>query len=509
MTTDVPHTDFQGEAKHEATNLLVFSLIALVSLGVGAGLLTLRHFAVSETEAARRWIETPCVIEMNEIVRAANGESRPPPEIVYRYDFRGQTYRGDRLDLLIGSMGDDAAWENRIREHYPPGATAVCYVDPTDPTNSVFDRDNAAKKSRNLWLLAFPFLCAGTCFSIAVVNDVASAFGKRSFGAARAAKRGWGEPPSPPPRKMSLLQRAVVLSGPLGSQMAIPFFVGFTFVFTILDGPNQFAQFIWPETRDQETTGKVTAVRKLDHRELYRSVYEYDVVYEVAGKTVTITSATWGQQYEPGDDVTVTYPSGHAAKGLIGGARESQFLWWHSAIPLAVVLLLALGLLGMYANSFRVMRLLVRGEVARAKWAEQQVAGAINPADDPTKTGYEVPSAVTNYRFTVQGHDYNAFSYGPAPTRSSRKARRAMRRAKGKRSAGNEENPERASERTSAELTEEATVLYHPARPHRNLLFEGYLAKVMRGELSAGDMLLNCAPAPLAALAVWFLFTVR
>ncbi|RIK75604.1 MAG: hypothetical protein DCC68_20875 [Planctomycetota bacterium] len=281
MARNASQDEAGGEAGG-ANQWLAFLVFAVVSLAVGIGMLTIRHFALAETDAARSWVETPCTIEKNEIVRGSSSDDRPSLDVVYRYEFGGATYRGDRLDLLIGSMGDDTAWEQRIRERYPPGAKAVCYVDPADPTNSVFDRDHAATKSRNLWLIAFPFLCVGTCFSLAILMGVAGAFGtKGPWDSVRAAKRGWGDPILPPPRKISPLQRAVVLAGPLGSQLAIPFFVGFTFVFIALDGPNQYGQLIWPETRDQEATGKVTAVRELAHRELYRSVYEYDVEYEV------------------------------------------------------------------------------------------------------------------------------------------------------------------------------------------------------------------------------------
>ncbi|MEX2188647.1 MAG: hypothetical protein WD875_17700, partial [Pirellulales bacterium] len=321
------------------------------------------------------------------------------------------------------------------------------------------------------------------------------------------AQRGWGEPPSPPPRKVSLLQRAVVMSGPLGTQMAWLFVVGFTFVFTILDGPNQFAQLIWPELRDGEVVGQVISVRKLDSRELSIPLYEYDVAYEVDAARYAITGVARGQQHDKGDQVDVTFPSGQPGKGIIANARESEFLWWHGAIPLGVLVLLALGLAGMFWHNFRVVRLLSRGGVTRARWAEQHVAGAIAAADDPTKTGYEVPMAATNYRFDVLGFEYAANSYGPAPQRDKRAKRKAARKrnTKGgtdvKRSADTEANDEGDPG--------EATVLYNPARPRRNVLLSGYLADVMHGRLSLGDMVLNCAPAPMAAVAIWLLFTVR
>ncbi|MEX2188648.1 MAG: DUF3592 domain-containing protein, partial [Pirellulales bacterium] len=155
--------------------VVAFALFAVVSLAVGIGMFTVRHYALSETEAARDWVETPCVVEESKFARSDNrnaADGRPTLDLVYRYEFAGQTYRGDRLDLLIGSMGDDEAWERRLFERFPPGARTVCYVDPNDPANSVLDRDNAATKSRNLWLLSFPFLCVGCGFTLALVTSL-------------------------------------------------------------------------------------------------------------------------------------------------------------------------------------------------------------------------------------------------------------------------------------------------------------------------------------------------
>lgn len=491
--------------------LWAFVLFAVVTSAVGIGMFTIRHFAIRDSQAARHWVETPCTIEKSEFVRGEyhdDQQDRPSLNMVYRYDFDGQTYRGDRLDLLIGSMGDDDAWEKRIFEQYPPGSRAVCYVDPDDPTNSVFDRDNAMTKTRNLWLLAFPFLCMGCGFTLAVVTSLVGSVARPRTDMAKLAARGWGELPSPPPRKVSLLQRAVVMSGPLGSQMAWLFVVGFTFVFTILDGPRQYAQLIWPVERDGTAIGEVTAVRRLDSRELYVSLYEYDVAYDVDGTRYTTTSVTRGQKYDQGDQVDVTFPAGEPKRGLIAEAREGDFQWWHGAIPLGVLALLGLGLVGMFWNNFRVVRLLSRGEVAAARWTEQHVAGAIEAADDPTKTGYEVPTASTNYRFEVLGFAYNANSYGPAPQRDLRAVRKAARRAKRQAKQGGGQQGRAEGGNDDQPPLDEMTVLYHPRRPRRNVLLCGYLADVMHGRLSLGDMLLNCAPAPLAALAIWLLFTV-
>jgi hypothetical protein len=327
-------------------------------------------------------------------------------------------------------------------------------------------------------------------------------------------QRGWGTPPSSPPRRVSPLQGAVVLAGPLGSQVAIPFLVGFTFVFVIMDGPNQFLQLIRPETRDGEAQGTVTSVRKLPHRELDLALYEYEVTYQVDHTAYTTTSATRGREYDKGDEVTVTFPTNQPDKGVIAGARQSPLLWWHSAIPLAVVVLLALGLGGMYARNFRVLRLLRRGTVAQAKWVQQDADGRVTVNDDPAKTSSEVPMAQTQYVFEVGGVAYSAYSFGPAPhpdvlcskADGPGKSPKRKRRRKGP--------PDQSLDRSSPAAIRSgnpptATVLYSRKHPTRNVLLHGHVDDVMRGRLSRAHMILCCVPTPLAAIAIWWIFTLQ
>jgi hypothetical protein len=149
------------------------------------------------------------------------------------------------------------------------------------------------------------------------------------------------------------------------------------------------------------------------------------------------------------------------------------------------------------------MRLLARGEVAAARWAAQRAPGAIQEAEDPTKTGYEVPTAETNYLFEVRGVTYAAHSYGPAPHRGEVDAggdkpnRNASRKRRGRR------------RQNRSDAAPAAAVLYHPGRPQRNVLLYGHLADLMRGRMSLAEMIFCCLPAPMAALAIWLLFTVR
>jgi hypothetical protein len=50
---------FHSFARRGVAHLLVFVLFAVLSFGVAAALLTVRHLALRDTRAARHWVETP------------------------------------------------------------------------------------------------------------------------------------------------------------------------------------------------------------------------------------------------------------------------------------------------------------------------------------------------------------------------------------------------------------------------------------------------------------------
>ena len=86
-----------------AAKLIGFIVLAAASLTVAGCLLTTRYLTLRDTQAAQSWVATPCVMEKCEFVSA--GEGGRQLDIRYRYEFDGKEYRGDRLDLLIGTNG--------------------------------------------------------------------------------------------------------------------------------------------------------------------------------------------------------------------------------------------------------------------------------------------------------------------------------------------------------------------------------------------------------------------
>ncbi len=432
--------------------------LAVVPLGVASALLFVRHRAIRDTESARSWVETPYTIERCQFVGGTSSESRRTLEIVYRYEVDGATYRGDRLDLLIGSMGDDNVLEERVHASFPPGASAVCYVNPRDPSQAVFDRDHAAKAARNLWLLAFPFLCIGVGFCYLLLS---------TFMRVTARDDAHAPLQTSPPRHIGLLRSAAVLAGPASAQVAWLFVVSFLFVFVMLDGPASYAR-LFTQVRQTQTTGQITDARVIDQHELSVPVYQYTFTYSVGDQAYTGQSFTRGQRFREGESVSITYDPANPATASIAGARPSSFTWWHSLIPLGVLLLLALGLGGMYVNSVRALRLCRHGHVARAH------RGAGSGQTDP-----DLATMVSDFYSEANGHRYPARWYSPG------KHGRPRRRLAGE---------------------PVLDVLYDPLAPHRNVVIEDALDEVLRGRLSTASCLTHCAPLILALAAIVLMF---
>ncbi len=447
--------------------LIGLGMIALACLAVGVGMLTVRHYSLRDLAAVKSWTATPCVIEACEFVR--NDEDERSLQFTYRYAIDGRSYTGDRLDAIIGRMGDDGEFEERIHDAYPVGASAICYVDPADPSRSIFDREHGADSPRRMWLLAFPFTCIGLGFGLALVlTFIDDRFRDRTK---------YDEAPPVidvlnrrPPRRISLLTRASMLAGHSASQLPWLFFVGFSFVFVILDGPASYARLFHWRQDEATVVGRVTGIREMDQRELSITVYEFSFAYDVDGQSFSGRSYMRGEQYDEGEEVLVTYDSASPGDGTIEGARSSSFTWWHSAIPLGVLLLLALGLFGMYRHNYGILWLLRHGEVARA---------SLKPRESAKSDGAP-PAALslTDCEFELDGKTYRA-----RRITISGKTQRGRKHGDG----------------TSGE---EVAVLYRRDKPARNVLVDAAFRESIGAGRSVADRLMDCLVAPIAILLI-------
>ena len=94
-----------------------------------------------QIHAARNWVEAPCVIESSEVLEHSDSDGTTySVRVVYKYFFQGKTYSSDRYSFEAGSTNGRAGKE-RIVDRYPPGSESICYVDPSDPTQAVLNRE--------------------------------------------------------------------------------------------------------------------------------------------------------------------------------------------------------------------------------------------------------------------------------------------------------------------------------------------------------------------------------
>ncbi|MGB0766672.1 MAG: DUF3592 domain-containing protein [Phycisphaeraceae bacterium] len=88
---------------------------------------------------AQDWPAVSCVVERAELLAFSDsdGDTTYLPDVLYRFELDGETYRSNRYDFGVndGRRGEAAARE--IVGRYPIGGEAVCYVDPADPSRAV------------------------------------------------------------------------------------------------------------------------------------------------------------------------------------------------------------------------------------------------------------------------------------------------------------------------------------------------------------------------------------
>lgn len=84
----------------------------------------------------RSWVPTPCTIEQATV--RPGGKSTHWPDILYRYEWQGRTYRSNRADLEVGSASGSGAADLVAR--HPVGGADTCFVNPADPGQAVLER---------------------------------------------------------------------------------------------------------------------------------------------------------------------------------------------------------------------------------------------------------------------------------------------------------------------------------------------------------------------------------
>ena len=152
--------------------MIPFGLIFVVA-GLGVGVFYFKQ--LGDWWLARRWVETPCVIQqvtLSELTDDDDGGTTYQAEASYSYEYGGRTYAGTKVALgggsdNLGSFQRDAADE--LSQHKEQGRPFRCYVDPENPADAVLYRE--LRWPLLLLLSVFPlaFPLAGGLLSVGAV----------------------------------------------------------------------------------------------------------------------------------------------------------------------------------------------------------------------------------------------------------------------------------------------------------------------------------------------------
>ena len=87
---------------------------------------------------AQSWSPTPCVVTSSSV--ASGGDDTYAVRIAYTYSVGGGEYHSDRYDFFSGYTSGYDGKAEVVRQN-PAGKNAICYVNPANPADSVFNRE--------------------------------------------------------------------------------------------------------------------------------------------------------------------------------------------------------------------------------------------------------------------------------------------------------------------------------------------------------------------------------
>jgi len=120
---------------------LFFGLFALFGVGMTVAL----FLGFVETAGTYTRPRTPCVIRSSEVVHDIEAGSPHQFRATYVYEVDGREHVCETAEAFT-----DCADAERLLDKYPAGASAVCYVDPSNPAEAVLER-------KTLWVGFFVF----------------------------------------------------------------------------------------------------------------------------------------------------------------------------------------------------------------------------------------------------------------------------------------------------------------------------------------------------------------
>jgi hypothetical protein len=137
-----------------------------------------------------RWHEVPCRIEAAELKVSRGDSTTYKATALYRYEFGGKIYQGDRVSFHagsdnVGSFHQDVHRElSRHLENIPPEvesdparaspASFRCYVNPADPSQSVLYRNLRWQMQAFMAIFALTFPAVGAGLMVAGISGARS-----------------------------------------------------------------------------------------------------------------------------------------------------------------------------------------------------------------------------------------------------------------------------------------------------------------------------------------------
>lgn len=131
----------EGRGNTVVASLVLLFIGTLFTLIGGAATWFLAVGPLSKMVRSGSWTEQRCTVELSRVVssRGSKGGRTYRPEILYRYEFGGKTYRSSQVSVFtVWSSGRDGK-EETVR-NYAVGSSAVCFVNPANPSEALLDR---------------------------------------------------------------------------------------------------------------------------------------------------------------------------------------------------------------------------------------------------------------------------------------------------------------------------------------------------------------------------------
>ena len=141
------------------------TLFILLWLAIPVTALVLGTGQARENWRIRSWMEVPCTFESAK-VDGSGGDFRLA--VRYAYEVDGLRHVGTRYSV---SQGDRLAFKGlpkrtELLERYAPGTSGVCFVNPSDASQSVLVRESPLDKAVLLFLL---IMCLVLCIGCGIL----------------------------------------------------------------------------------------------------------------------------------------------------------------------------------------------------------------------------------------------------------------------------------------------------------------------------------------------------